>query len=198
MTRPRKVFPIMPLPVMTDFPRASGSGEGLCCVPDTSISTTKFCQKTWREIIRPCRKPTKKPPHRNHLRRPLPHLTNLSLKKKSTPSQAPCTWRCLPQRTLASARPRQRPVRPGTVHPSAPVEKVTVDLSAVSCSLRPSSVKSTSPVTENHNKNGYVNFITFTRTSSRPMRTTTMTPSTPTRRTRTTTTRATCTNEHCT
>ena len=28
------------------------------------------------------------------------------------------------------------------------------------------SVKSTSPVTENHNKNGYVNFTTFTRTSS--------------------------------
>ena len=57
-------------------------------------------------------------------------------------------------------------------------------------------VKSTYPVTENHNKNGYVNYTTFTRTSSRPMRTTIMTPSTPTRMTRTITTRAICTSEH--
>ena len=57
-------------------------------------------------------------------------------------------------------------------------------------------VKSTSPAKENLNKNGYVNYTTFTRTSSRPMRTTIMTPSTPTRMTRTITTRAICTSEH--
>ena len=54
------------------------------------------------------------------------------------------------------------------------------------------SVKSTSPDTENHYKNGYVNI----RTSSRPMRTTIMTPSTPSTMTRTITMRATCMSEH--
>ena len=58
------------------------------------------------------------------------------------------------------------------------------------------SVKSTSPVTENHGKNSYVNYTTFTRTLSCPMRTAIMTPSTPTRMKRTITTRAICTSEH--
>ena len=57
-------------------------------------------------------------------------------------------------------------------------------------------VKSTSPVPENHNKNGSVNYTIITRTSSRPMRTTIMTPSTPTRMTRTIAMRAICTSEH--
>ena len=59
-----------------------------------------------------------------------------------------------------------------------------------------SHVESTSLVTENHNKNGYVKYTTITRTTTRPKRTTIMTPSTPTRMTRTITTRAICTSEH--
>ena len=42
---------------------------------------------------------------------------------------------------------------------------ISVTVNAVHCHRR-GGVKSTSPVTENHNKNGYVNYTTFTRTSS--------------------------------
>ena len=74
---------------------------------------------------------------------------------------------------------------------------ISVTVNAVHCHRR-EGVKSTSPGTENHNKNGYVNYTTFTRTSSRPMRTTIMTQSTPSTMTRTITTRAICTSEHST
>ena len=42
---------------------------------------------------------------------------------------------------------------------------ISVTVNAVHCHRR-WGVKSTSPIIENHNKNGYVNYTTFTRTSS--------------------------------
>ena len=42
---------------------------------------------------------------------------------------------------------------------------ISVTVNAVHCHRR-GGVKSTSPVTESHYKNGYVNYTTFTRTSS--------------------------------
>ena len=55
-------------------------------------------------------------------------------------------------------------------------------------------VKITSPVTENHYKNGHVNYKNFIMTNE--MRTTIVTPCTPSTMTRTITTRTICTSEH--